>query len=157
MGTVKLTLKQEKFCQVFIETGNASEAYRQAYDTEKMKESSINRKAVEVLENVKITARLDELRDIHAERHNITVDKLTGMFMASYHLALSNNNPSAGIAATNGLGKLHGLITDRASLSHIGRDGGPIETKWTVEIVDAKSRTHEILKEWREKSQDKLP
>ena len=30
-ATVKLTPKQEKFCQVFIETGNASEAYRQAY------------------------------------------------------------------------------------------------------------------------------
>jgi len=145
MSTIKLTPKQENFCLVFIETGNASEAYRQSYDSEKMKPASINRKAFEVLENVKVTSRLDELRDIHAERHNITVDKLTGMFMASFHLALATNNPSAGIAATNGLGKLHGLLTDRASLSHIGRDGGPIETKWTVDIVDAKSCTHETL------------
>ena len=114
----KLTPKQEKFCLVFIETGNASEAYRQAYDTEKMKESSINRKAVEVLENVKITARLDKIRGIHAERHNITVDKLTGMFMASYHLALETKNPGAAVTAITGLGKLHGLMTDRGIIKH---------------------------------------
>ena len=31
-----LTPKQEKFCQLYIELGNASEAYRQSYDCSKM-------------------------------------------------------------------------------------------------------------------------
>lgn len=30
-----LTPKQEKFCQLYIELGNASEAYRQSYDCSK--------------------------------------------------------------------------------------------------------------------------
>jgi phage terminase small subunit len=32
MMTDKLTPKQERFVQAYIETGNATEAYRQAYD-----------------------------------------------------------------------------------------------------------------------------
>ena len=32
MMAKKLTPKQESFCLAYIETGNASEAYRQAYD-----------------------------------------------------------------------------------------------------------------------------
>jgi len=34
---MKLTIKQEKFCNLYIELGNASEAYRQSYNCEKMK------------------------------------------------------------------------------------------------------------------------
>lgn len=37
-----LTLKQEKFCHYYVDTdGNASEAYRMAYDAAKMKAESI--------------------------------------------------------------------------------------------------------------------
>ncbi|MGL4546014.1 MAG: terminase small subunit, partial [Plesiomonas sp.] len=38
-----LTEKQEKFCKALIETGNQSEAYRRAYNTENMKPESVNR------------------------------------------------------------------------------------------------------------------
>lgn len=60
---VKLTPKQEKFCLVYLKTGNASEAYRQAYDASNMKPESVNRKAKDVLDNVKITSRLAELNE----------------------------------------------------------------------------------------------
>ena len=33
----KLTTKQEKFCKSFIETGNATEAYRRSYDCKNIK------------------------------------------------------------------------------------------------------------------------
>lgn len=56
-----LTPKQETFCQEYIKCGNASEAYRQAYNTINMKPESINRKASELLDNGKITARIKEL------------------------------------------------------------------------------------------------
>ena len=61
-GKDRLTPKQEKFCLRYSECGNASEAYRQAYNTAKMKPESVNRKAFELLEDVKITARLEALR-----------------------------------------------------------------------------------------------
>ena len=54
----KLTSKQEKFCLSYIECGNASEAYRQAYHTENMKPEIINRKTNELLDNSKVARRL---------------------------------------------------------------------------------------------------
>lgn len=56
-----LTPKQESFCLAYLETGNASEAYRLAYAAGKMKPETINRTAKELLDNPKIAARLEEL------------------------------------------------------------------------------------------------
>lgn len=71
-----LTPKQEKFCQLYIELGNASEAYRQAYDCSKMQTSTINTKAKELLKNGPITVRIEELQQAHRQRHNLTVDNI---------------------------------------------------------------------------------
>ena len=60
---IKLTEKEEFFCQKFIELGNASAAYRHAYDCKKMKPSTIHRKACELQKKGKVTARLSELRE----------------------------------------------------------------------------------------------
>ncbi len=57
-----LTPKQEKFCNSYIELGNASEAYRSSYSYMNMKDSTIHRKAIELLNNGKITARVAELQ-----------------------------------------------------------------------------------------------
>lgn len=59
---MRLTAKQEKFCHKYIETGNASEAYRQSYSCEKMKTETVNRKAVELMANGKVSARVRELQ-----------------------------------------------------------------------------------------------
>lgn len=61
-GQYELTPKREKFCQLYIELGNASEAYRQAYDCSKMNNESINTKHKELLKNGPITVRLDGLK-----------------------------------------------------------------------------------------------
>ncbi|QPB42213.1 terminase small subunit [Rodentibacter haemolyticus] len=75
-GVGKLTPKQEKFCQLYIELGNASEAYRQAYDCSKMTTKTINEEAVKLLNNPKITPRVEELQNEHKQRHNLTVDQV---------------------------------------------------------------------------------
>lgn len=49
----ELTPKQEAFAQRFVETGNASEAYRQAYNAEAMKAETVHRKAKELMDNGK--------------------------------------------------------------------------------------------------------
>lgn len=57
-----LTIKQENFCHAYIESGNASEAYRRAYSCKKMKDSVVNIKACELLKNGKVAVRVRELQ-----------------------------------------------------------------------------------------------
>lgn len=71
-----LTIKQENFCLYYIETGNATEAYRRAYDASRMKPDSACRKAFELLENVKITARVEELRQEVKDKSTITRERI---------------------------------------------------------------------------------
>jgi hypothetical protein len=49
--------KQEAFALAYLETGN--EAYRRAYDAGGMKPASVNREASVLLDNPKITTRLE--------------------------------------------------------------------------------------------------
>src|SRR5262245_60728278 len=66
----ELRVKQERFLQLFLEKGNASEAYREAYDVSpNTKPETIHRCAAELLANPKVTARLDELRAELRKRH----------------------------------------------------------------------------------------
>jgi phage terminase small subunit len=51
---VKLTIKQEEFCLAYIETGNASEAYRRAYSCGRMKAETVKRNAFRLTDNSKI-------------------------------------------------------------------------------------------------------
>lgn len=71
-----LTLKQEAAALAYIECGDKSEAYRRAYDTQNMKPETINRAAFELFDNPKITARVNELKAMHAKRHEVTVDRV---------------------------------------------------------------------------------
>lgn len=106
-----LTVKQEKFCQAYVETGNASEAYRMAYATDKMKATSINSKAYELLNNGEITVRVAQLQHEHRTKHDITVSELLKELEEARQKALSAETPqaSAAVAATMGKARLTGL------------------------------------------------
>lgn len=59
----RLTEKQEKFCQYYLDTdGNASEAYRMAYDTSNMQPDTVWSTASRLLDNYKVAARINEIR-----------------------------------------------------------------------------------------------
>ena len=113
MDKIKLTPKQEKFCQVYIETGNASEAYRQAYNAEKMLPATVNNKAYGLLQTGGIRARLDELRAEHKKRHEITVDTLVAELEEARKLAFETDKAAAAVSATMGKAKLLGLVVDK--------------------------------------------
>jgi len=112
---VSVTPKQETFCQVYLETGNATEAYRQSYNCKRMKPETINRTAKDLLDNRKIAARLKELRSEHQGRHNITIDNLTQELEAARKLAMKKGNPAGAVSAINAKAKLHGLLMKEKS------------------------------------------
>ncbi|MBO9602558.1 MAG: terminase small subunit [Novosphingobium sp.] len=110
-----LTPKQEAFAIAYIETGNASEAYRVAGYSTNATSKTINEAASRLLADSKIAARVDELRAAQVERLGITVDDLIAELDEARQIALSALKPqsSAAVSATLGKAKLLGLLVDR--------------------------------------------
>ncbi len=104
-----LTAKQEAFCQKYVETGNASEAYRQTYDAGGMKPTSVNRKAKELLDNGKIAARLAELREPAAKKARVTLEGHLEDLRKLRDLAKKKGQFSAAITAEVARGKASGV------------------------------------------------
>lgn len=109
MTVYKLTPKQENFCLKYIETGNASEAYRQSYNTEKMKPASVNRLGKKEYDKVKIRSRIDELKAELSEEFKYTMVDAMTEYEEARQLALIKSNPAAMVTATNGKVNITGL------------------------------------------------
>lgn len=114
MTTKKLTAKQEKFCQQYILTGNASEAYRQSYNTQ-AKPETIQNKAHAMLKKGDIRARVDELREETKKEFTVSAEQKRRML---YELAINCSqvspesgkpvNPTATVSAIAELNKMDG-------------------------------------------------
>ena len=70
---MNLTQKEENFCLKYVECGNGSEAYRHAYNAEKMQNNSVHVNAFKILARIKVSLRLRILREEAQERMNVTV------------------------------------------------------------------------------------
>ena len=69
----KLTPKQRKFAEEYVNTGNGSEAYRRAYDVKpNTTVESIAVRASELLRNSNILVIIEELQKQQAEKFEIT-------------------------------------------------------------------------------------
>lgn len=108
-----LTPKQEAFCLAYIETGNASEAYRSAGYSTNATAKTINEAASRLLADSKIAARVAELKAAHVERHSVTVDTIRDMLLEDRNFARECATPAAAVTASMGLAKLYGLLTDK--------------------------------------------
>lgn len=75
----ELSIKQEKFCNYYLESGNASEAYRRAFSCSKMAEKTIWEKASILLSKDKVRARVEQLRSELQRRSDITKDEAVGI------------------------------------------------------------------------------
>lgn len=130
--------KMEKFCLAYVETANAAESYRVAYNTENMATATIGREGYNTLQKPQVQARLEELRKKVMERHEITVDTLLAELEEARKAALDAETPqtSAAVSATMGKAKLLGL--DKKIVELTGKNGAPIETSSTV-TVDQKA------------------
>lgn len=69
-----LTPKQEKFAQKYVELGNATEAYRIAYNKPDSPVSFVTPRASRLLAGGKVLARVKELQERIVEKHQVTVD-----------------------------------------------------------------------------------
>lgn len=80
-NTRPLTPKQEKFCRNYVEIGNASEAYRLAYNCANMKQSTVWEHASRMLSQDKVRARVEELQEEYAEATRVDRAKVEKILM----------------------------------------------------------------------------
>ncbi|WOB24758.1 MULTISPECIES: terminase small subunit [Xanthomonas] len=135
VGAAALTPKQEAFCQRYLETGNASQAYRLSYDAGGMKTESIHRKAKELLDNGKIAARLTELRGKAEQAHAVTMASLMAELEEARGVARRKEQATAMVQATMGKAKLAGLDRDAAL------DDTPPPDSVTVTVVSGRKQS----------------
>jgi len=103
----KLTPKQESFCLGYLETGNASEAYRKAYQVRMTTtKKSINEAASALLATPKISSRVAELRAAVVEK---VVWERQHSLQVLAAVARSATEPATSrIAAVKELNAMHG-------------------------------------------------
>lgn len=114
-----VTAQEEKFSHAFVETGNASEAYRQSYKSDKMSANAIGVDASRLLDRPRVALRIKQLREKHSVRHNVTVDSLIAELEEARQAALNAETvqASAATGATMGKAKLLGLDKQLIELS----------------------------------------
>ncbi len=154
MSSGELTEKQEAFARAYFEQGNAAEAYRQAYDVEpNARDSWIYVEACQLLDNPKISLRLENLRE-QAERLSIfTREKALEEFEQARSLAVSIENPAAAVSAIGGKVKLCGY--DKPTKHEVsGPDGKPIQTEdVTTKSPEELIRLHQLaIRELQDKA-----
>jgi phage terminase small subunit len=103
-----MTPKQELFAQVYLETSNASEAYKQAYNTQ-ANANTVNRKASQLLKHPEVSTHITVLQNEQRKKHHLTLDDILQELEQSRLLALENIQCSAAISATMSKAKLLGL------------------------------------------------
>ena len=109
-----LTVKQEKFCAEYLKDGNASRAYREAYDAGNMSPATIKVKACELLKKDNVAVTVDAARKRLAKKLEITQEKLVEMLFEDREFARTLDNASAATAATMGIAKITGhTVEDR--------------------------------------------
>lgn len=109
----ELTPKQENFCLAYIEAGNASEAYRNSYNTSKMNDATINRAAKELMDNPKITTRIAELRKPAVEAAQVTLEQHLNDLKRLRDDAWASEKYGPAIQAEISRGKASGHYIDR--------------------------------------------
>jgi len=134
----RITAKQEKACQVYIETGCKSTAYREAYNAGKMKPNTVNRRAFELFETDMVSARVAELQAEHRAKLGITIERLTDDLENARLMAHKEGQAGAAVSAITATAKLHGLWVDRSKVetAAIG--------DMTPEQLEEEHRKHDI-------------
>jgi len=137
MNKDALTQKQEAFALAYVETGNAAEAYRRAYDVKAATQhSTIYVAASELMRNPKIRVRVGELQSQAAELALYTVKDAFTEYEAARVLAVQEANPSAAVAAVKGKVALFGLDAPaRSKTEHTSPDGSMTPQAVTINMT----------------------
>lgn len=128
-----LTANQEAFCVELAKTGNASEAYRKAYDCSRMKAETIANKALILQQKGEIRVRLSVLRSDVRRASAVTLEQHVADLLTIREEARAARQFSAAITAEVSRGKVSGLYSDGA-----GDDDAPPVQRVEIVVKDGR-------------------
>lgn len=132
----QLTEKQEAFAVTYVQTGNAAEAYRAAYDVaSEARDSWIYVEACQLLEHPKVGPRIKELQARAKKAGQYTVQTAATELEQARALAHKEGQASAAVSAVLAKLKLYGMDKPAKTVL-VGEDGGPAK----IEIVSGVPR-----------------
>ena len=101
-----LTPKQDAFCHAYIKLGSVSDAYRESYNCEGMKDASIRVEGSKLLASPNVSQRLDGLRQEKEKDQRLESVSLRSRIIESLLTESEmSDNPMARIKALELLGK----------------------------------------------------
>ena len=107
-----MTPKQADFVRWYFELGNASEAYRRAYNSTG-KPNTLHRKANDLLKHPVIKAEVQTMQEQARERNQVTIDNVVDELEEARQVAKQSGNAAAMVSATLGKAKVLGLVVDK--------------------------------------------
>lgn len=114
------TQKKEAFCLAFLETGNAAESYRRAYDVKNMKPETIIKRSGELFSEREVKARLQELRAPAIKAAQLKLEQHLGDLARLRDAAESEGKYGPAIQAEIARGKAAGLYVEKIDMNVTG-------------------------------------
>lgn len=138
-----LTGKQEKFCQCIADGMTQADAYRTAYNAEKMQAKTIHEKASALMADGKVAARVAELRGALAKKALWTREKSVAGLVKAFQVAEDAGNAAAMTGSIKELNAMHGY--NAPSKVDLSSSDGSMSPPKRVEIsfVNAASQATE--------------
>lgn len=143
---VKLTPKQEAFAKAYVEEGNASEAYRQAYSTANMKPETVHNKGYCLLQKDEVRARVEELQAVHQANHEVTVESLLRELGTVQKEALERGQMSAAARAIELKAKIVGLLVNQ-NKTRLAFEASSLSLDDAVVVLERMGITPEVQRE----------
>jgi hypothetical protein len=124
-----LTAKQEAFAQEVAKGSTLADAYRSAYNTEKMKPSSIWNNASQLMNRTQVAHRVEAIQQAMEQSSLHDSARLKRLVLERLHVEATNedNSDASRVRSLELLGKTVAMFSDRVEQVESSRSASEIE------------------------------
>ena len=124
-----LTAKQEAFAQEVAKGSTLADAYRKAYNTEKMKPSSVWNNASQLMQRTQVAHRVEAIQQAMEQSSLHDTARLKRLVLERLHVEATNedNSDASRVRSLELLGKTVAMFSDRVEQVESSRSASEIE------------------------------
>ena len=109
----QLTMKQHKFVDEYINSGNASESYRRSYDCKNSTNRTIQINASKLLSNTIVALAIKREKERLSRSSRLGSKELEKRMIDIYDTSFNEGQYNVALNALNAIAKLNGLIVNK--------------------------------------------